>query len=190
MRGNGAILVNAEGNRCVNELETRDVVSAAILAQTGGMAYLLFDEQVRKSLASIETYYNQGVLKSAATVEALATEIGVSPIALSTTLTRYTEMQRNGNDEDYGRAASAMTAPLDTAPYYAVGVTPAIHHTMGGIKVDTEMHVLRNDGTVIPGLYAAGEVTGGLHGANRLGGNGVGDIVVNGKIAGHNAAKH
>lgn len=190
VRGNGAILVNAEGNRFVNELETRDVVSAAILAQTGGMAYLLFDEQVRKSLASIETYYNQGVLKSAVTVEALATEIGVSPIALSTTLTRYTEMQRNGNDEDYGRAASAMTAPLDTAPYYAVGVTPAIHHTMGGIKVDTEMHVLRNDGTVIPGLYAAGEVTGGLHGANRLGGNGVGDIVVNGKIAGHNAAKH
>ena len=82
-----------------------------------------------------------------------------------------------------------MIAPLNVPPFYAVGITPAIHHTMGGIKVDPDMHVLREDGTVLPGLYAAGEVTGGLHGANRLGGNGVGDVVVNGKIAGRNAAK-
>lgn len=189
VRGNGAILINRKGNRFVNEMETRDVVSSAILAQTGGMAYLVFDEQVRKSLASIETYYNQGVLKSAATVEQLAEAINLSPSVLATTLSHYTEMQQKGLDEDFGRAASAMTAPLNTAPYYAVGVTPAIHHTMGGIKVDQEMHVLRADGTAIPGLFAAGEVTGGLHGANRLGGNGVGDIVVNGKIAGHNAAQ-
>lgn len=190
VRGNGAILVNAEGLRFVNEMETRDVVSAAILAQTGGMAYLVFDQQVRKSLASIETYYNQGVLKQADTVEGLATEAGLPTTHLAATLTRYTQMQQAGNDEDFGRAASAMTAPLNTPPYYAVGVTPAIHHTMGGIQVDKEMHVLRADGTVIPGLFAAGEVTGGLHGGNRLGGNGVGDIVVNGKIAGRNAATY
>ena len=164
------------------------MVSDAILSQTGGMAYLVFDEQVRKSLASIETYYNQGVLKTATSIEGLAAEISMSPTSLSETMARYTKMQQNGCDEDFGRAASAMTAPLNVAPYYAVGVTPAIHHTMGGIKVDKDLHVLRSDGTAVPGLYAAGEVTGGLHGGNRLGGNGVGDIVVNGKIAGHNAA--
>lgn len=188
VRGNGAILVNQEGRRFVDEMQTRDVVSDAILSQTGGMAYLVFDEQVRKSLASIETYYNQGVLKTATSIEGLAAEISMSPTSLSETMARYTKMQQNGCDEDFGRAASAMTAPLNVAPYYAVGVTPAIHHTMGGIKVDKDMHVLRSDGTAVPGLYAAGEVTGGLHGGNRLGGNGVGDIVVNGKIAGHNAA--
>ena len=188
VRGNGAILVNAEARRFVDELETRDVVSDAILRQKGGMAYLIFDEQVRRSLAAIETYYNQGVLETANTVGDLASMIGVPQQTLCATMTRYTEMQQNGMDEDFGRSATSMMAPLNVAPYYAVAVTPAIHHTMGGIKVDKDMHVLRADDGIIPGLYAAGEVTGGLHGANRLGGNGVGDIVVNGKIAGRNAA--
>ena len=189
VRGNGAILVNSDGQRFVNEMQTRDSVSAAILSQRGGMAYLLFDQQVRQSLASIETYQNQGVLISAATIAKLADKIGIPRQTLTSTMSRYTEMQFNGKDDDFGRAASAMTAPLNVPPFYAVGITPAIHHTMGGIKVDPDMHVLREDGTVLPGLYAAGEVTGGLHGANRLGGNGVGDVVVNGKIAGRNAAK-
>ena len=189
VRGNGAILVNSDGQRFVNEMQTRDSVSAAILSQRGGMAYLLFDQQVRQSLASIETYQNQGVLISTATIAELADKMGINRQTLTSTMSRYTEMQLNGKDDDFGRAASAMTAPLNVPPFYAVGVTPAIHHTMGGIKVDPDMHVLREDGTVLPGLYAAGEVTGGLHGANRLGGNGVGDVVVNGKIAGRNAAK-
>ena len=189
VRGNGAILVNSDGQRFVNEMQTRDSVSAAILSQRGGMAFLLFDQQVRQSLASIETYQNQGVLISATTIAELADKMGINRQTLTSTMSRYTEMQLNGKDDDFGRAASAMTAPLNVPPFYAVGVTPAIHHTMGGIKVDPDMHVLREDGTVLPGLYAAGEVTGGLHGANRLGCNGVGDVVVNGKIAGRNAAK-
>ena len=90
--------------------------------------------------------------------------------------------------EDFGRSSTQMTATLDTPPYYAIRVKPAIHHTMGGIRVDADMHVLRTDDTPVPGLFAAGEVTGGVHGANRLGGNGVADIVVNGKIAGRGAA--
>ena len=189
VRGNGAILVNAEGKRFVDEMQTRDVVSEAILSQTGDMAFLIFDDQVRKSLAAIETYYNQGVLKEALTIEELAEKAGLPADVLTATMARYTKMQQNGCDEDFGRSATALTAPLNVTPYYAVGVTPAIHHTMGGIKVDKDMHVLRIDNSVVPGLYAAGEVTGGLHGANRLGGNGVGDIVVNGKIAGRNAAE-
>ena len=92
------------------------------------------------------------------------------------------------NDPDFGRTSFAQ--PLDTAPYYAVKVTAGIHHTMGGLKIDTETHVLKEDGTIIPGLFAAGEVTGGVHGGNRLGGNAVADIVVFGRIAGAQAAEY
>ncbi len=102
---------------------------------------------------------------------------------------RYNAQQKAGVDDDFGRSATEMTAVLETAPYYAVRVKPAIHHTMGGLSVNTETQVLMVDGTPILGLFAAGEVTGGLHGANRLGGNGVADIVVNGRLAGQAAAR-
>ena len=189
VRGNGAILVNHESKRFCNEMDTRDVVSAAILAQTQGEAFLIFDQGVRESLASIETYANQHLLKEGATVAELAEAIGIPAADLEATLTRYNAQQKAGVDEDFGRSATQMTAALETAPYYAVCVTPAIHHTMGGLSVNTDTQVLKADGTPIPGLYAAGEVTGGLHGANRLGGNGVADIVVNGRLAGIAAAQ-
>lgn len=190
VRGNGAILVNHEGRRFVNEMETRDVVSAAIIAQTRGEAFLIFDQDVRKSLASIETYANQHLLKEGNTIVELANAAGIPDDILRETMRRYAAQQKSGTDEDFGRTATQMTAPLETAPYYAVRVKPAIHHTMGGLSVNAETQVLRADGTPIPGLYAAGEVTGGLHGANRLGGNGVADIVVNGRLAGHAAAHY
>ena len=189
VHGNGAILVNHESKRFCNEMDTRDVVSAAILAQTKGEAFLIFDQGVRKSLASIETYANQHLLKEGATVAELAKAIGIPAADLEATLNRYNAQQKAGTDEDFGRSAAQMTASLETAPYYAVCVTPAIHHTMGGLSVNTDTQVLKADGTPIPGLYAAGEVTGGLHGANRLGGNGVADIVVNGRLAGIAAAQ-
>ena len=105
-------------------------------------------------------------------------------------MNRYTAQQKAGVDEDFGRNATEMTAALQTPPFYAARVKPAIHHTMGGLRVNTGTQVLKADGSPIPGLYAAGEVTGGLHGANRLGGNGVADIVVNGKLAGEAAASY
>ena len=189
VRGNGAILVNHEGKRFCNEMDTRDVVSAAILKQTQGEAFLIFDQGVRKSLASIETYANQHLLKEGNSIVKLAEAINVTAAELEATLNRYNAQQKAGTDEDYGRSAAQMTAALEVAPYYAVCVTPAIHHTMGGLSVNTSTQVLKADGTPIPGLYAAGEVTGGLHGANRLGGNGVADIVVNGRLAGIAAAQ-
>ena len=190
VRGNGAILVNREAKRFVNEMETRDVVSAAILRQTSGDAYLIFDQEVRKSLASIETYANQHLLKEGSTLPELADAAGLPLEALEATMIRYAGQQKAGVDEDFGRSATEMTAALQTPPFYAVRVKPAIHHTMGGLRVNTGTQVLKADGTPIPGLYAAGEVTGGLHGANRLGGNGVADIVVNGKLAGEAAASY
>ena len=169
VRGNGAILVNHSGERFVNEMDTRDVVSAAILAQEKQEAFLVFDDAVRRSLASIETYANQHLLTEGADVASLSSQTGLPGQALSEVL---------------------LSASLKTPPYYAIRVKPAIHHTMGGIRVDADMHVLRADETPVPGLFAAGEVTGGIHGANRLGGNGVADIVVNGKIAGQKAAEY
>lgn len=189
VRGNGAILVNQQGARFINEMDTRDVVSAAILAQEGAKAYLIFDQGVRKSLASIETYANQGLLKTGNSIDELARSIACPSSALQATLSKYNEYQSTGTDKDFGRSATQMTAAITTPPFYAVAVTPAIHHTMGGLHVDEGMHVLRADGSAIQGLYAAGEVTGGVHGGNRLGGNGVADIVVNGKIAGKNASQ-
>ena len=190
VRGNGAILVNQGGQRFCNEMDTRDVVSAAILKQEGGEAFLIFDQAVRESLASIETYANQHLLSEGATIEELASRVGIPADKLAESISRYNAQQKAGLDEDFGRSATEMVRPLETSPYYAVCVTPAIHHTMGGLSVNTETQVLRADGTPIPGLYAAGEVTGGLHGANRLGGNGVADIVVNGRLAGMIASKN
>ncbi len=187
VRGNGAILVNQAGERFCNEMDTRDVVSAAILSQQSGEAFLFFDEGVRKSLASIETYANQHLLIEGSSIAEIASLTGIPTENLTKSLARYNEQQKAGDEDDFGRSAIGMTA-LETAPFYAVRVKPAIHHTMGGLRVNTETQVLTTDGKPIPGLFAAGEVTGGLHGANRLGGNGVADIVVNGRLAGMAAA--
>lgn len=189
VRGNGAILVNHGGQRFCNEMDTRDVVSVAILKQEGGEAFLIFDQAVRESLASIETYANQHLLSEGNTIEELADRVDIPAERLSESISRYNAQQKAGVDEDFGRSATEMIRALETPPYYAVRVTPAIHHTMGGLSVNTETQVLRADGSPISGLYAAGEVTGGLHGANRLGGNGVADIVVNGRLAGMIASK-
>ena len=189
VRGNGAILVNRAGNRFVNEMETRDVVSAAILNQENADAYLVFDQSVRSSLSSIETYADQHLLTEGNDLDALASKAGLPASTFRATMARYAAIQKAGIDKDFGRNSTQMPTPLETPPFYAIRVKPAIHHTMGGIKVDAGLHVLRADGTPVPGLFAAGEVTGGFHGANRLGGNGVADIVVNGKIAGQNAAE-
>ena len=189
VRGNGAILVNHAGKRFCNEMDTRDVVSAAILRQQSEEAFLIFDQGVRQSLASIETYANQHLLVEGNTISELASLTGIPAESLMESIDRYNAQQKAGVDDDFYRSATEMTAALETAPFYAVRVKPAIHHTMGGLSVNTETQVLKADGTPIPGLFAAGEVTGGLHGANRLGGNGVADIVVNGRLAGLSAAR-
>lgn len=188
VRGNGAILVNKEGKRFVNELETRDVVSAAILEQTDGECYMVFDQAVRDSLAAIESYIKAGIVTEAETPEELGEAVGIDGAALAETLSIYAGYQESGSDADFGR--ESMELPLTEPKYYAALCAPAIHHTMGGVKINTNCEVLKEDGTAVPGLFAAGEITGGVHGANRLGGNAVTDIVVFGRIAGTNAEKY
>jgi fumarate reductase flavoprotein subunit len=188
VRGNGAILVNKEGKRFVNELETRDVVSEAILEQTDGVCYLVFDQAVRDSLKAIESYVKAGIVTEADTPEELGEALGIDGAALAETMSTYAGYQAAGKDDEFGR--ESMELPLDQPKYYAALCAPAIHHTMGGVKINTNTEVLKEDGSAIAGLFAAGEVTGGVHGANRLGGNAVTDIVVFGRIAGSAAEKY
>ena len=188
VRGNGAIIVNKEGARFTNEMGTRDVVSAAILEQTDGQAWLIFDEAVRKSLKAIEGYISAGIVFQSETIEGLAAEIGADPATLSATMAKFADDVKAGNEDEFGRAG--LELPLTEANFYACMVAPAIHHTMGGLKINTAAEVLNEEGNTIAGLFAAGEVTGGVHGANRLGGNAVTDIVVFGKAAGASACDY
>lgn len=187
VRGNGAILVNEKGARFTDEMLTRDKVSAAILEQEGKHAYLVFDQGVRESLKAIEKYVAQGLTTEGETPEALAEAMGMDPATLKATITAWNEAVKSGNDAAFGRSAG-MDIAFEKAPFYAIEVAPGVHHTMGGIKINTSAEVVDTKGSIIPGLFAAGEVTGGVHGAERLGGNALADIIVFGREAGVNAA--
>ena len=188
IRGDGAILVNQGGKRFVNELETRDVVSAAELAQEGGYAWTVVDQKMMDASSTYNGYYTKGFAVKGETIEELAAAMGTDAAVLTETLNTWNAAVAAQKDEEFGRMSFAN--PLDTAPYYAVMVAPGIHHTMGGVKINTAAEVLTEAGEAIPGLYAAGEVTGGVHGANRLGGNAVCDIIVYGRIAAQSAAEY
>ena len=187
LRGDGAILVNAEGKRFIDEVGTRDVVSAAEIAQTGSYSWLVVDQAMLDKSSVIAGYVTKDFTFQGSTYEELAAAIGVDATAFAETMNTWNTYVAAKNDPDFGRVSFAN--PLDTAPYYAIKVTAGVHHTMGGVKINTATEVLTADGVAIPGLYAAGEVTGGVHGANRLGGNAVSDFVVFGRIAGEQAAK-
>ncbi len=186
LRGDGAILINAEGKRFTDELLTRDVVSANILKQTDKMAYLITNEEMRAENASLAGYVKKGYAVEGATVADLAKALQIDAAVLEATMADYAAAVKAGADPEFNRAH--LTKSLEEGPYFAIKVTPGIHHTMGGLKIDTKTHVIGTDGKAIAGLYAAGEVVGGVHGANRIGGNAVTDIVVFGKIAGQTAA--
>lgn len=188
VRGEGAILVNKEGKRFINELETRDVVSKAILNQNGKTAFLVFDTTVVENLAAIKKYKDGGLLTEASSLKELAEKIGVNAAEFEKTINTYNGYFKAKNDKEFGRRV--MAVELAKGPFYAVEVAPAIHHTMGGIKINSNAQVLNNSGKVVEGLFAAGEVTGGVHGGNRIGGNAVADITIFGRIAGTNAAAY
>ena len=188
LRGDGAILVNAEGNRFTDEVGTRDVVSAAEIAQTGSYSWLVIDQAMVDASSVIQGYIKNGYTVSGETYEELAEAMGVDAAAFAATMEKWNAAVAAGVDEEFGRTSFAN--PLDTAPYYAIKVTAGIHHTMGGLTINPQTQVLAGDGTVIDGLYAAGEVTGGVHGGNRLGGNAVADFTVFGRIAGEQAAAY
>lgn len=203
IRGDGAVLINDDGNRFTNELLTRDKVSAAEWEQPGGYAYAVFDHKVYEDNKSIEEkFVAQDLILIADTLEELGQLMEVDATNFQASMEAYNGAieadtaaaggeyveDENASSDPHGRWKSRYL--INEAPFYAVKVAPGIHHTMGGLKIDVETQVLDTAGEPIYGLFAAGEVTGGVHGGNRLGGNAMCDINVFGHHAAEGALKY
>ncbi|MTI69284.1 MAG: flavocytochrome c [Firmicutes bacterium] len=198
----GAPMINIDGKRFVNENDRRDVVAQSILAQPDGYGYMVWDEAILKEAKTMELYgdeFNQlvedEVLVKADTLDEAADFFGINKKEMNNTITQYNEYAEdflNGTDPkkaDKTWNRKAKLAKIDEGPFYIQQVIPSVHHTMGGLVIDEVGRVKDTEGNPIAGLYAAGEVVGGIHGNNRLGGNALTDISVFGKIAGESAAK-
>lgn len=189
VRGEGAILVNKDGKRFIDEMQTRDVVSKAEFEQPEMKVYILFDQTNCDTNQSLKKkFVEQGYAKQGKDLAELAAALGVPTDALQATVEDYNKVVAGEKEDDLSRKQGLK--PINAAPFYAIQIAPGIHHCMGGVRIDTKNQVLNKDGQPIPGLFAAGEVTGGIHGGNRLGGNAVCDITVNGRQAGQTALEY
>ncbi len=187
------MFVNKEGVRFVNEYAERDVLASAALSQTDGLFYHIADQDMIPTLQNkatqemVDAMVDKGIIYKADTLEDLAAQIGCPAEALAESVEKYNSYVDAGADAEFGK--NVFGSKVQTAPFYAVIERPSVHHTMGGLKINTNAEVLNEAGAPITGLYAAGECTGGIHAGNRVGGNAIADILVFGKIAGANAAK-
>jgi urocanate reductase len=189
--GYGIVYVNKQGKRFVNEMERRDVVSAAEIATGAKPTFSIFHEAMIPKMGTkeeVEAGIAKGRFVRAGTLAELATKIGVDPAALQDTIAKHNRFLAEGKDPDFGRQFTKAMLPIDQGPFYAIAQWPAVHHTMGGLRINAKAQVIDLWGKPIPGFYAAGEITGGVHGANRLGGNATPDAVAFGRVAGVNAA--
>lgn len=189
----GALLVNKEGNRFVEELATRREISLAIKDQTDYVGYLIWDEKSNETTGTMASnpeeakeQFEKGNLVKADTIEELADHFGIDKDQLLETVKTFNENSKKEEDPDFNLRMLGWT--IEEGPFYMLKAAPAVHHTMGGLKINKEAQVLDKEGNPIDGLYAAGEVTGGIHGSNRLGSAAIADITVFGRIAGRNAA--
>jgi fumarate reductase flavoprotein subunit len=187
VRGAGAVFINRDGKRFISELTTRDVTSDAVSKQKGGSAFEVFDQKVRDKVKQVGAAFELGLAKEGNTLEELAKNAGINPENLAKTIAQYNEYAAKGSDPDFNRPN--ISAKVDTPKYYAIEITPAIHYYMGGLKINTDTAVIDKSDKPIRGLFAAGEVTGGVHGKNRLGGNSISETITFGRIAGESAAK-
>ncbi|SMS15467.1 flavocytochrome c [Levilactobacillus zymae] len=183
VRGEGAILVGADGKRFVNELDTRKNVTNAINQLPEKSAYLIFDTGIRSRVKAVEFYDHIGLVKHGDSIADLAQTLNMDADTLSSTVTTWNQAVAGQNDTDFGRNMG-MDRDISAGPFFAIHIAPAIHYTMGGIKINAQTQVLKEDGTTLSGLFAAGEVAGGLHGNNRIGGNSIAETVVFGRQAG------
>lgn len=187
------VFVNKEGSRFVNEGGRRDDMTNALFAQTDSFMWMIMDsdkyptgEEKNNFNETVNSLVAEGRAFKGETLEDLAAQIGVPYENLKASLDDYNKYCETKEADAFGR--TLYGTPIDTAPFYAAGRVPTVHHTMGGVRINEFAQVINEKGKIIPGLYAAGEVTGGIHGANRLGGNALADILVFGRIAGESAA--
>lgn len=184
--------VNKNGERFVKEDARRDEFVAAIKKQPGGVVYDINDSSIVKPLNSfnedVETLVSIGRIYKADSLADLAKQLGMPADKLEATVAEFNKMVEAKNDPKFGR--KLFDRPIVKPPLYATPRAPSIHHTMGGLQISTNAQVLDKKGKPIPGLYAAGEVTGGIHGSNRLGGNATADVLTFGRIAAKSAVAH
>lgn len=183
------IMVNKKGKRFVNEFAERDVLAKAVI-ENGGLIYQIADDKIKDTAynttqESLDAQVKAGTLFRADTLEDLAKQIGMNPAVLVKTIQDYNSYVDCGEDPDFHK--NVLGLKCEVAPFYATPRKPAIHHTMGGLVIDTKAHVLNKDGQIIDGLYSAGENAGGIHAGNRLGGNSLADIFTFGRIAANTA---
>lgn len=183
------IMVNQEGKRFVNEYASRDTLTQGAI-DNGGLFYLIADEEIKKTAYNttqekLDKQVAAGTLYRADTLADLALQLGMDPAVLVETIDKYNQYVDAGFDPEFGK--DVFDLKVTVAPFYATPRKPAVHHTMGGLKIDTQTHVINQAGEIIDGLYAAGEVAGGIHAGNRLGGNSLTDIFTFGRIAGNTA---
>lgn len=183
------IMVNKKGKRFVNEFAERDVLAKAVI-ENGGLIYQIADDKIKDTAynttqESLDAQVKVGTLFRADTLEDLAKQIGMNPAVLVKTIQDYNSYVDRGEDPDFHK--NVLGLKCEVAPFYATPRKPAIHHTMGGLVIDTKAHVLNKDGQIIDGLYSAGENAGGIHAGNRLGGNSLADIFTFGRIAANTA---
>lgn len=178
--------VNKEGKRFVNEDARRDDFVAAIKQQTDGIVFDINDASIvqeKNSFAEdVETLVKLGRIYKANTLAELAEQLGMPKGNLEKTVEEFNAMVAAKEDNQFGR--KLFDQPIEVPPFYATPRAPSIHHTMGGLKINVNAQVLNTQDQVIAGLYAAGEVVGGIHGSNRLGGNATSDVLTFGRIAG------
>ena len=194
--GRNRIFVNLEGSRFVNEGAARDVLAKAIFAQPKGTYWIVVNHErypsedwVDANGATIRNMLALGSVVAAPTLDELAKKTGMDPKKLEASVAGYNAVVEGKAKDPLGFVANNKDdKTLTGGPWYACRKVPTVHHTMGGLEINTKAQVIGVDGKVIPGLYAAGEVTGGIHGSNRLGGNAIADVMVFGRTAGTNAA--
>ena len=181
--------VNKNGERFVKEDARRDEFVAAIKKQPGAVCYDINGASIVKEFNSfnenVETLVKLGRIYKSDTLAGLAKQLGMPAENLEKTVAEYNKMVEAKSDTKFGR--KLFDQKIEKAPFYATPRAPSIHHTMGGLEINTKAQVVDVLGNPIPGLYAAGEVTGGIHGSNRLGGNATADVLTFGRIAAKSA---
>lgn len=195
--GRNRLFVNSDGNRFVNEGAARDVLARAIFEQKGGTYWVLVNhvrypsrDFVDRNGASIKNMVALGSVIEADTLDELAKKTGMNAKNLKKAVANYNLVVQGKAKDKLGFVADNKDDKLLTeGPWYACKKVPTVHHTMGGIRINKEAQVLNHEGKPIPGLFAAGEVTGGIHGSNRLGGNAIADVMTFGRIAGKNVVE-
>ena len=189
VRGEGAILVNKQGQRFVNELDTRKNVTQAIDDQGGTGAYLIFDTSIRQRVKAIEFYDHVGLVENGKDLTELAEKTNLNPQNLQETVEKWNQAVESKRDSEFKRS-TGMERKISQGPFFAIHIAPAVHYTMGGVAINHNTQVLNTDNQVIKGLFAAGEVVGGLHGNNRIGGNSIAETVIFGRQAGQQVFKY